>query len=401
MFYENKKQETMEIAKLCKKLENLSFQEMNLQNRSLALLAHSCPNLKSFAMEDCTNCHEGEVISLIKRCPTLESISMKRNMSLRGYWLKQLRQPLRRLSLNACQFNPAHLIQGIINVKDSLKELNLTACYTIRCSDLDIITGYLPGLVSLKLAGVFPDFKAHTLSHISKLKSLVKLNLERNLVVCDDFIQDLLDNCPNISTINLSCTDSSLLSQGGLCLVAKFPALTHLALAYLSRLTDSTLKTIAQEASNLRRLNLTGCTSVTDDGCTSVVSLCHSLEHLDISGCHSVTKATVSSAIKSAKMGIKKTKLTIVIGESGVDLESNWESPHVNIDRNSNCAQYGLESDEHLFFFDLMDNEVQFLNPGAYDVLNFYDVDALDFDEPFDYDVWSDDSNYSDESFEY
>ncbi|CAH1404206.1 unnamed protein product [Nezara viridula] len=303
------------IANCCKKLESIVIRDIKIHKRSLAFLARSCPMLKSFSMDACSTQHDGEMVALVKKS-SLEEISLKYSASSVGLWLKYLHPPLKSMSLEMYEFRSDFLLQGIRNVKDTLKELRFVSCESIRSNDVERIASIVPELNSLTLAGGFIDFKSHSLTPITKLKKLTRLDLDNNAFVCDHFLNELSQQCSLLKYLSLSGIDDRYLTVQGLSVLSEFTRLTHLTLACLIKLDDSILKSISQKIKNLQHLDLMGCSSITDEGCQSIVKNCKELEILDVSGCMHVTNLTVTAAIASSLENAGKKKLKIIAGET-------------------------------------------------------------------------------------
>lgn len=375
------------IGQSCKNLEEITMREISMKKRSLAYLARSCPNLKSFHMDTCTSQHDTEMIALVKRCSNLENISMKFSSMPSGMWLKFLQPPLKSLTLEMYDFSPENLVEGIKKAKDTIRELKFVSCDSIRSKDVDTIASCVPELTSLTLAGGFTDFKSHSLTPIIKLTKLTHLDLDNNSYVCDHFLRGLSENCPSLQNFSLSGIDDRYLTTQGLATLSKFTQLTQLTLACVRKLNDSILKSLSQKVKGLKHLDLMGCVSISDEGCQSIVTNCKELEILDVSGCGNVTNKTVRAAVESTKSSQRKLK--IIAGESGIDLDICWPES-VIVDPSSSImshypgAMFILEPE-----FDI-DNEVFFNNL----FLDDFEDDMYD-----DYD--DDDSVYGDDNYGY
>ncbi|XP_014276638.1 F-box/LRR-repeat protein fbxl-1 isoform X2 [Halyomorpha halys] len=381
------------IANCCKKLESIVIRDIKIHKRSLAFLARSCPMLKSFSMDACTIQHDGEMVALVKKS-ALEEISLKYSASSVGLWLKFLHPPLKSMSLEMYEFNSEYLLQGIRNVKDTLKELRFVSCESIRSKDVEMIASIVPELNSLTLAGGFIDFKSHSLTPITKLKKLTRLDLDNNAFVCDHFLNQLSQECSLLKYLSLS--DDRYLTVQGLSVLSKFTRLTHLTLACLIKLDDSILKSISQKIKNLQHLDLMGCSSITDEGCQSIVTNCKELEILDVSGCMHVTNLTVTAAIESSLKSSGKKKLKIIAGESGIDVDICWSS-EVTVDPSSSImSQYPgamlIIDPEFRYEDDFFNN----LFIDEYDYDDLYDDDSESY---FDNDYDDDDDDDDDDEF--
>ncbi|XP_073979712.1 putative RNA-binding protein EEED8.10 isoform X3 [Rhodnius prolixus] len=372
------------IAKSCRLLEELTIKNIPIQRRSLALLAQNCPNLVAFYMSVCANHHDCEMITLVKKCKKLKKIGLKFSSSLSGAWLKHLRCPLQSLSLEMYEMNPDYLLQGISKVHSTLKELSFICCPAIRCSDIGTIAEMVPNLTYLTLAGMFSLIRLNALLPITKLKNLIRLDLEQNSVVCDNFMENLVENCSSLMHLNLSGTDHSYnLTEKGLTLVARLTNLTHLRIACHDGLNDNILKTLSNKLKNLKHLDLTGCQKITDEGCIEIINNCTQLESLNVSRCN-ITNTTMLAAIELAENGCKR-KIHIIAGGTRVDPDELIIKPeirpYINIDIQTIISQL----DE---FYD-SDNDNSDLSLDDYDIYDdeagYYDFFDSDEDDDFHY----------------
>lgn len=376
------------IAERCRNLEDITMRDMQMKKRSLALLARCCPNLKAFHMDTCSSRHDSEMVALVKKCHNLEHISMKFSSSPCGLWLKYLQCPLKSLTLEMYDLNPDNLIEGIKNVKDTIKELRFVSCDAIRSRDVETIASNIPELTSLTLAGGFSDFKSHSLNPITKLTKLTHLDLDNNSYVCDHFLNELSEHCTLLQNFSLSGIDDRYLTTQGLSALSKFTGLTQLTLACVRKLNDSILKSLSQKLKQLKHLDLMGCVSITDEGCQSIVTHCKELEILDVSGCGNVTNLTVIAAIESTKGSQRRLK--IIAGESGIDLDVCWPrsvivDPSSSIMSHYPGAMFILDPDFEI------DNEVFFNNLF---------LDDYEDDDMYE-DFADDDSIYGDDNYGY
>uniref|UniRef100_A0A170YN72 Rna-binding protein n=1 Tax=Triatoma infestans TaxID=30076 RepID=A0A170YN72_TRIIF len=359
----------------------------------MALLAQYCPNLIAFYMSACASHHDREMITLVKKCKNLQKIGLKFSSSLSGSWLKHLRCPLQSLALEMYEMNPDFLLQGISKVHSTLKELSFISCPAIRCSDIDAIAEMVPNLTFLTLAGMFSLIRHNALLPITKLKNLIRLDLEQNAIVCDDFMKNLVENCPSLIHLNLSGTDHNYqLTEKGLILVAKFTNLTHLRMACHNGLNDTILKTMSNKLKNLKHLDVMGCQAITDQGCIDIITNCTELESLDVSGCMNITNSTVLAAMQLAYNGSRR-KIHIIAGGTRVDTDvliiKPEIRPYINIDLQTTIISHFedlYDSDYDNSDFSLDDYDIYDEEAGYYD---FYSDEDDDYDfSDYDPTIW-------------
>ncbi|XP_041852573.1 dynein regulatory complex subunit 6 isoform X2 [Melanotaenia boesemani] len=139
-----------------------------------------------------------------------------------------------------------------------------------------ILQNYRPFVIHLNLR-CCTSLKWPSLKFISECKNLQELNMSECFNVTDAVVQRIVDGCPSLLYLNISCTfitNKTLEELSRNCL-----SLQYLSLAYCCRITDKGflyLKT-GKGCHNLIHLNLSGCTQMTvnafryiSDGCPSL-----------------------------------------------------------------------------------------------------------------------------------
>lgn len=381
------------IAQNCPSLEELAIRDLRVKKRSLAYFGKTCKNLKSFSSDVCSMTLNKEMVSLLKNSENLENICMRYSSNSPGHWLKLISTPLKSLTLELYDFNADHLMEGLRNAKDTLRELKLVTCESIRCRDISRIVSIVPDLTHFTLSGgSFTDYTSYSLIPITTLKNLVHLDLDNTEFVSDQFLSDLHSNCPNLQTLILSGIEDKNLTNNGLSILSQFSGLTSLTLLGTKKLTDSMLRSISQKIKGLKHLSIVGCSSITDSGCQSVVTNCKELETLDVSSCKAVTELTIIAAAECLKGTDRKLKITV--GDSGIDADISCP-PSITLNPLTTMMArhpdtmfiigpaYGLDEREFLDFplddDDLDDISVE--DYGDCDWMQFDHRDWMNFDE--------------------
>ncbi|XP_029951714.1 dynein regulatory complex subunit 6 [Salarias fasciatus] len=144
-----------------------------------------------------------------------------------------------------------------------------------------ILQNYRIFVTHLNLRGC-TSLKWRSLKCISECRNLQELNVSECQNVTDLMIQRIVEDCPSLLYLNLSCTlitNETLKELSRNCL-----NLQYLSLAYCYRLTDEGfiyLRT-GKGCSNLFHLNLSGCTQMTLNGFRYVSAGCSSLKEIVI-----------------------------------------------------------------------------------------------------------------------
>ncbi|KAI3371433.1 hypothetical protein L3Q82_024023, partial [Scortum barcoo] len=125
-----------------------------------------------------------------------------------------------------------------------------------------ILQNYRPFVIRLNLRGC-TSLKWPSLKCISECRNLQELNVSECFNVTDIMVQRIVEGCPCLLYVNLSCT----------------------------LITNKTLRELSRNCLNLQYLSLAYCYTFTDKGLMYLTTGegCHSLIHLDLSGCTQMT----------------------------------------------------------------------------------------------------------------
>ncbi|XP_023284076.1 F-box/LRR-repeat protein 13 [Seriola lalandi dorsalis] len=144
-----------------------------------------------------------------------------------------------------------------------------------------ILQNYRPFVIHLNLRGctslTWPSLKC-----ISECRNLQELNVSECFNVTDMMVQRLVEGCPCLLYLNLSCTlvtNKTLRELSRNCL-----NLQYLSLAYCYRFTDKGFLylTTGKGCHSLIHLNLSGCTQMTVNGFKYISAGCPSLKEVVI-----------------------------------------------------------------------------------------------------------------------
>ncbi|XP_042351851.1 dynein regulatory complex subunit 6 [Plectropomus leopardus] len=146
---------------------------------------------------------------------------------------------------------------------------------------MQILQNYSPFVIYLNLRGC-TSLKWPSLKCISECRNLQDLNLSECLNVTDSMVQRIVESCPCLLYLNLSCTfitNTTLRELSRYCV-----NLQYLSVAYCNRLTDEGFMylTTGKGCHKLIHLNLSGCTQMTVDGFRYISAGCPSLREIVI-----------------------------------------------------------------------------------------------------------------------
>lgn len=190
---------------------------------------------------------------------------------------------------------PKDLVAGLPN----MESLNLSGCYNLSDQNLDkAFNKNVSSLTSLNLS-LCKDLSDNALSKIAMhCGNLRSLDLAGCCKITNSGLQCIAWGLKKLEHLNLrSCRQISDQGIASLCglngseLNSSFPAsqsLLSLSLQDCQKLTDESLRYIAQGLPKLRGINLSFCVSITDTGLKSLAKMA-SLEDLNLRSCDNVS----------------------------------------------------------------------------------------------------------------
>uniref|UniRef100_A0A8P4G5Y0 F-box domain-containing protein n=2 Tax=Dicentrarchus labrax TaxID=13489 RepID=A0A8P4G5Y0_DICLA len=159
-----------------------------------------------------------------------------------------------------------------------------------------ILQNYRPFVIHLNLRGC-TSLKWPSLKCISECRNLQELNVSECFNVTDMMVQRIVEACPCLLYLNLSCTlitNKTLRELSRNCL-----SLQYLSLAYCYRFTDKGFMylTTGKGCHNLIHLNLSGCTQMTVNGFRYISAGCPSLREIVIDDMPTLSDSCVLALI--------------------------------------------------------------------------------------------------------
>ncbi len=110
------------------------------------------------------------------------------------------------------------------------------------------------------------------------------------LAMKDITLQLLADNCPNLSSVDLSFYCEELTDAGLQALAQRCHGLSFIDLRYCGKITDAGLEALARGCPSLSSINL-DCCNITDAGLEALGRGCLHLSSVDVGNCHGITDA--------------------------------------------------------------------------------------------------------------
>lgn len=191
------------------------------------------------------------------------------------------------LNLSGCyNLSDAALDTALNRDLPSLRVLNLSLCKDITDNSLGRIATHCPGLEWLELGGCTRITNTGLLLISWGLKNIRRLNLRSCWQISDHGIGHLAGQLGGPASAAAATAGGGGGSSGGGGGGAK--SLEELSLQDCQKLTDESLRHIAEGLPRMARLNLSFCLSVTDTGLKSLARMA-SLRDLNLRSCDNVS----------------------------------------------------------------------------------------------------------------
>jgi len=126
-------------------------------------------------------------------------------------------------------------------------------------------------------------------------RNVRRVYLGGSSLVSDQFMDTLLQNCPNLVHLDVSY---SSVTDNGLKRIADL-SVRHLDFSGCAAITDRTLKSLASADGKPVHLNVSGCCEVTDTGVIHLYRCNSELKFADFSGCYRLTGGVLTAFIAS------------------------------------------------------------------------------------------------------
>ncbi|KAL8705606.1 MAG: hypothetical protein Q9201_001293 [Fulgogasparrea decipioides] len=286
------------VAENCPRLQGLNITDCSkITDESLIAVAQSCRHLKRLKLNNCTLVTDGSVTAVARECPAMLEIDLHNcrqitdasitSLVSQGRQLRELR--VAHCSLitdNAFLELPKHL------AFDSLRILDLTACFQLHDEAVEKIIETSPRLRNLVLAKCkdITDRSVHAITRLGK--NLHYIHLGHCAQITDAAVIQLVKMCNRIRYIDLACCHR--LTDASVKQLATLPKLRRIGLVKCQAITDRSIMALAKMTSEpsakplgpslLERVHLSYCVHLTLQGIHSLLMRCPKLTHLSLTG---------------------------------------------------------------------------------------------------------------------
>ncbi|KAI4126133.1 MAG: hypothetical protein LQ338_003903 [Usnochroma carphineum] len=284
------------VAENCPRLQGLNITDCSkVTDESLIAVAQNCRHLKR--LNNCTLITDESVAAVAQHCPAMLEIDLHNCRQItdesitllisRGRQLRELRiAHCTLITNNAFLELPKHL------AFDSLRILDLTACFQVHDDAVEKIIDTSPRLRNLVLAKC-KDITDRSVNAITRLgKNLHYIHLGHCAQITDAAVIQLVKMCNRIRYIDLACCHR--LTDASVKQLATLPKLRRIGLVKCQAITDRSILALAKMGidiptkptgpSLLERVHLSYCVHLTLQGIHALLNRCPKLTHLSLTG---------------------------------------------------------------------------------------------------------------------
>lgn len=247
-----------------------------LTDRGFSAVAEGCHDLRNLNLAGCKLVTDGLLKTLSKNCHNLEELGLQGCTNITDSGLTELVkgcQKIELLDVNKCS-NVGDI--GVSNVSmacsSSLKTLKLLDCYKIKDDSILSLAQFCNHLETLIIGGCrdISDESIQKLARACK-SNLRTLRMDWCLNVTDSSLRCIFTQCSNLEALDIGCCEE---------------------------VTDAAFHTLGSDGTevNLKVLKVSNCPKVTLATLSILVDKCNSLEYLDVRSCPHITKAGCDEA---------------------------------------------------------------------------------------------------------
>ncbi|ORX71054.1 RNI-like protein [Basidiobolus meristosporus CBS 931.73] len=248
---------------------NLTDGQELVTDATIKALACNCPNLKRINLSSCGNITDDSLTSLLETCShTLESVNFNGCSRITDYGVSLIGLKCRKVesvNLAGCQEITDTTIHSISRGCRFLKQLRISDCNLVTSESIYALVQKCPQLQWLDIARIGTLNNTCVRAIADTCHELEWINLAR-----PSFFQSLLPNPAN----NAILVEESDISDDTIHrLVTNCTRLQLLDISYVSSITNLSIESISDHASQLVCLTIIGCRQITAEALRSLAKL--------------------------------------------------------------------------------------------------------------------------------
>lgn len=300
------------IATKCPNIHILKAKHCSINDEGVRKLAYSCTKLRELVLS-CRSPTSGCFIDILRNCPRLESLHIfhqddengtRAAFQLSNEFIKSLLTS--NIKSFCCQLpgfssEGAFMMGNYITCQSSkLEKLDLSGSSTLTDQMLMFIASKCPKLKSLNISHCsnVSEFGMIGIATVCPLlETIITNNAGGNMLLATmttGAVEALTTNCKNLQSLDLTTGNQrSPATNGTLQLIAaKCPTLKHLSVSGCCQITDEGIIAIANSCKFLTSLNISFC-KMTDASLKAIAEKSNNLEKLVAYLCRNLTAAGI------------------------------------------------------------------------------------------------------------
>lgn len=262
---------------------------IQLTGHGLRTLSDHCPNVEVLSLKDCRSLSTASIGCFLQTATQLRVLDLSGVDSVKNSTLLTISQlsQLEKLNFAWCRNITGHGLQAVGQGCPKLRHLKLNGCPMLDEPTMAALGQHLSHLTHLCLAFCTSLNDTALLAFLqTSCAPLSHLNLTSCARLSDSSLRHIAQHCTQLTHLELAgCV--LLTDQGFSYLAPRLRTLVHLDLEDLQHITGITVRALADHQANLTRLCLSNCSQITDDAITHLLlhGVCRKLEHLELDNC--------------------------------------------------------------------------------------------------------------------
>ncbi|CAO3659542.1 unnamed protein product [Rhizopus stolonifer] len=306
-------------------LKTASFRGcIQFNGHALRTLSEHCPNIQVMNIKDCRNLSAASITCFLQQAQHLRVLDVSGLDTIKNSTLAvTLLSKLEKINLSWCKNISGQGLVPLISSCVNLRYLRLNGCPQLDDATMEVFGRSMPNLAYLSLSACTGLTDTALLSFLceSSTQALRHLNLSNCARLTDATLRYLAQYSPHLTHLELSgCV---LMTDQGFCyLSSRIKTLKHLDLEDLQQITGITVRSMANHQTDLERLSLSNCTQITDDAISHLVlhGVCHKLQHLELDNC-----TVTDEILNTIAVYLQQQQKNAVSADSGISLFSQKE----------------------------------------------------------------------------
>ncbi|KAI4356092.1 hypothetical protein L6164_000139 [Bauhinia variegata] len=318
-----------------------------IDDDNLDVFEHGCKTLKKLDISGCQKISHIGLCALTNSSKCLEQLSLADGSPVTPALVKGLNKlwMVQSIILDGCLVTSSGL-KALGNSLMSLRELSLSKCLGVSDEALSFLLSKHKDLRKLDITCCRKITDVSISSIANSCTSLTSLRMESCSLVPREAFVLIGQRCLYLEELDL--TDNEL-DDEGLKSISQCSRLSSLKLGICLNITDGVLAYIGMGCSKLKELDLYRSTGITDSGITAIARGCPGLEMINVSYCTTITNGSLISLSKCSNLKtleIRGCTLVTSIGLAAIAVKCK-QLNHLDLKKCYNIDDGGIISLAH------------------------------------------------------